>query len=716
MTIAGTNDAASIGGVSTGALTETNAIQSASGQLTITDVDSAATFVAQTNVAGNHGYGHFTVDTAGQWTYTMDSAHDEFRAGTNYTDSITVSSADGTTQVVTVTIAGTNDSPVLSTSTTSVTLTQGAAAVADVLAGVSATDAEGAVVSYSLAAGDRTDLFSIDSGTGVISLTTAGASAVSGLAGAGTLPEYTLHVKASDGVGGVSTEVVTVNVDMAVKTGSTTASLPGSISDWYIAPATTDSNAGFVLTSLADAGIQVTLPHSVTSLSFVDSGDRVTLGNDGSIGTVTYSQQSSAATHTIYVAPGTNEGTLTVLSSGGITVEGAASSSDGVQVHNAIDPTNLSAVFDTLSTANAADGHITMHTTLGTTVLHDVEYVTFDNTTVRIVGAGGYASLTDATAHSNSGDVIYVADSSLASGASGVISQNNISIYIANGETANMTMASSLVQANGTGGTVFVLGSHAFNLTGTAGNDTIHDYTTVATATAVTNIHGGDGADNIVAHNATAGSELIFGDYGNDILIGGTNAVLSGGDGNDILLALGGSAALSGGAGNDVLLNAYASVDASAKGVIMTGGSGSDTFGLIGTNDATASGSMKTIVADLGTGDKVDLSFLEKSTATADGPTSTDVSIAATSDLSGGKATMNTAGTTLNLNSFVATSSEASTGADDVNTHATGGSMVISNATLTNAATAITAGMHTQSAIDFSDTFAPLTDTYNHHS
>ena len=67
-------------------------------------MDSAATFVAQTDVAGNNGYGKFSIDAAGTWTYTMDSAHDEFVGGVDYTDSITVATADGTWQVITVTI------------------------------------------------------------------------------------------------------------------------------------------------------------------------------------------------------------------------------------------------------------------------------------------------------------------------------------------------------------------------------------------------------------------------------------------------------------------------------------------------------------------------------------------------------------------------------------------------------------------------------------
>src|SRR5436309_2569672 len=105
------NDAAVITGASTAALTETNAVQSTGGTLSATDVDSSAAFVAQSNVAGSNGFGKFSIGTDGVWTYTMNNAHDEFVGGTDYTDSITVATADGTTQAITVTIHGTNDAP-----------------------------------------------------------------------------------------------------------------------------------------------------------------------------------------------------------------------------------------------------------------------------------------------------------------------------------------------------------------------------------------------------------------------------------------------------------------------------------------------------------------------------------------------------------------------------------------------------------------------------
>ena len=53
--------------------------------------------MAQAATVGS--YGTFAIDAAGAWTYTASSAHNEFAAGTTYTDTFTVASADGTTQL-----------------------------------------------------------------------------------------------------------------------------------------------------------------------------------------------------------------------------------------------------------------------------------------------------------------------------------------------------------------------------------------------------------------------------------------------------------------------------------------------------------------------------------------------------------------------------------------------------------------------------------------
>src|SRR5439155_974380 len=111
--ILGTNDAAVLS-ADIKNLTEKNgtAASSTSGTLTVSDVDSPATFQSQTDDAGS--YGRFVIDAGGAWSYTADSAHNEFAAGATYTDTFSVASADGTTTSVTINIAGTNDAAVLS--------------------------------------------------------------------------------------------------------------------------------------------------------------------------------------------------------------------------------------------------------------------------------------------------------------------------------------------------------------------------------------------------------------------------------------------------------------------------------------------------------------------------------------------------------------------------------------------------------------------------
>ena len=93
-------------------LVEADVALSTSGQLIISDVDSAATFEVQTDYVGT--YGVFNIDVNGAWTYVETSAHDAFVAGTTYTDTFNVVSTDGAASSVTVNILGTIDLAVLS--------------------------------------------------------------------------------------------------------------------------------------------------------------------------------------------------------------------------------------------------------------------------------------------------------------------------------------------------------------------------------------------------------------------------------------------------------------------------------------------------------------------------------------------------------------------------------------------------------------------------
>ena len=115
ITINGTNDAAVIGGVDTASVTEDDAATlTASGALTISDVDTGeSSFTAET-VTGS--YGSLTIDASGNWSYSADNSQAVIQAlgdGDSLTETITIKSVDNTTHDIVITINGTNDAAVI---------------------------------------------------------------------------------------------------------------------------------------------------------------------------------------------------------------------------------------------------------------------------------------------------------------------------------------------------------------------------------------------------------------------------------------------------------------------------------------------------------------------------------------------------------------------------------------------------------------------------
>ena len=121
ITINGANDAAVIGGVSTGSVTEkggtnngTAGVATATGTLSVVDVDGADTFVPQAAV--NTGNGTFSLNTSGDWTFAVSesaSAVQSLAAGQTLNETIAVSAADGTNHNVVITVNGANDAPMV---------------------------------------------------------------------------------------------------------------------------------------------------------------------------------------------------------------------------------------------------------------------------------------------------------------------------------------------------------------------------------------------------------------------------------------------------------------------------------------------------------------------------------------------------------------------------------------------------------------------------
>ncbi|CAN5231104.1 hypothetical protein BH11PSE2_BH11PSE2_17290 [soil metagenome] len=227
ITVKGTNDAAVVSSASVNR-TETNlaADISAAGVLTITDVDSPATFVVQTNVAG--AYGAFSIGAGGAWTYVALSAHDEFVAGQTYTDTFAVSAADGTQTSVTVSILGTNDAPVIAGTTT---LSVSEDGVQTATGQLTATDPDtGATTAWSVtgAASGTYGAFAVNAaGQWTYSLNNVAAQS---LTAAQHIVE-TYAVKADDGLGGVTTQLVSVTINGANDAPVITGAVSGSVTE-----------------------------------------------------------------------------------------------------------------------------------------------------------------------------------------------------------------------------------------------------------------------------------------------------------------------------------------------------------------------------------------------------------------------------------------------------------------------------------------------------
>ena len=424
--ITGTNDAAVISGTTTYSLTETDAVLTTSGTLTSTDVDGTANLFTAETVSGS--YGSLVMSSSGAWTYTAASIYNSMVAGAVVSDTFTVHAADGTSSSITVSITGSNDTPVMSSSTASITLDQGA--TSQTIATVSATDADlvgSLTYSISRQNGDASaDYFTVDSSTGVVTFTSAGAISTAVDAtdtnGDGVMDTpYVIHVIATDDKGAYATETITVNVDMAVSSSGLTATLPGATSNWSFAPQTTTSgdstvSDGFRMTSTTNSSVYINLPSTVTSLSFTD-GSSLTLSNDASTGTVT---DTSTSNHNFTITTGVTENTL-------IQVKAASTQTITGVTDTTVDPdlgTSTNYRDDTLQITDAAFSAatfsmsgssllITMSGSGAVKTLSEIETVKFTDHTVRIVGASGYASFTEAinqgnTSHAQENDYLYV--------------------------------------------------------------------------------------------------------------------------------------------------------------------------------------------------------------------------------------------------------------------------------------------------------------------
>ncbi len=99
-------------------VTEDDAI-AVSGKLDITDANAGEAVFAPETVTGE--YGAFTIDATGAWTYSLANDQGNVQGlaeGERGTDTFTVTSVDGTSHSLTIAITGTNDTAVITGTTT----------------------------------------------------------------------------------------------------------------------------------------------------------------------------------------------------------------------------------------------------------------------------------------------------------------------------------------------------------------------------------------------------------------------------------------------------------------------------------------------------------------------------------------------------------------------------------------------------------------------
>ncbi|MDB5823804.1 MAG: hypothetical protein JWR21_2508, partial [Herminiimonas sp.] len=529
------NIPAVIGGASTAALTETDAILTTTGTLTSSDADGTANlFVAQSNVAGSNGYGHFSIGTNGVWSYATDTAHNEFANGTTYTDTFTVKAADGTRQVITVSIAGSAEHFVGTSGNDIYIVTDAADTVTEAPNG-GTDEVRTGLASYTLSANVENLTF-----TGTADATGTGnglANVITGNVGNDTL----------DGGAGADTLI------------------GGSGNDTYLVDSPGDvvienSNAG--TDEVRSTAATYTLGANVENLTLLGSGNINGTGNalanilTGNSGNNTLDGGAGIDT----MAGGLGNDIYVVDNAGDIVIEAVNAGTDEIRTSLAsyslvgtnVENLTFTGSGNVIGTGNAFDNTITGNNGNGT----------FSGGAGNDTFVGG--SGTDTLDYSDeTGRVVVTMTNTIGTSA---------------GTSTGNDQFSGIENILGSAGDDIITGNDNYNLlTGGAGNDVLSGG--IGNDTLI----GGSGNDTL---DGGSGNDILIGGTGNDTYIGGagvdkadfsaeTNAISinlasgSGTDGNGDTDTFTGVENITAGSGNDTLMG-----DAAANQ--LDGGSGND--------------------------------------------------------------------------------------------------------------------------------------------
>ncbi|MBT2334163.1 VCBS domain-containing protein [Variovorax paradoxus] len=582
VTITGTNDVPVIGGVASGAVTEdaSSPNLSTSGALTIADVDQGqSSFASQAGTVGSNGYGSFTLAANGSWSYTANNSQaaiQQLGAGQSINDSFTAVSSDGTaSRVVTVTITGTNDVPVIGgVSSGAVTedasapnlSTSGALTIADVDAGQSSFAAQAGTTgsngygSFTLAAGGNwtytandsqaaiqqlgagqslSDSFTAVSSDGtasrVVTVTIAGANDAPVLSAAATPVLASVNAGAGAPIGAVGTLVSSLvnpnppaggldNVGDADNGAITGIALTGANATngswWY------STNGGANWTALG------AVSNSSALLLAADANTRV------------YFQASSTFSGTVSDAitfrawdqtSGAAGTTVSTVTNGGSSAFSSATDTASITVTVAVGNENPVGMADRIIVSNSTLVTLSVNSLLG----NDTD---IDGLALTITSVGSAVGISGLTLDAANGTISFMSGST--TGATAGSFQYTVSDGAGGTATATATIDIRAVSAGNTGETIDLSTAGAYQasfIDGRGGADTLT---------------GGAAGDVFIGGTGNS-TDTLVGSAGNDLLIGGDgNDRLSGDAGNDVLRGgIGNDDEMDGGAGNEDLLD-----------------------------------------------------------------------------------------------------------------------------------------------------------------
>ena len=594
ITINGVNDAAIISGTTTGAVIEASAAApgtpTATGTLTDTDVDNTPnTFTAVNSpTASASGYGTFTITASGVWNYTLNEANSAVQAlnvGDTLTDTFTVTTIDGTAQVVTITITGANDAAIISGTTTGAVIEASSAAPGTPAATGTLTDTDAdnppntftAVSSPTASAGGYGTFTITAAGVWTYTLNNA-ASAVQALNIGDTLTD-TFTVTTIDGTAQVVTITITGTNDAAVISGTTTGSVVEAGGVANAAPGAPTATG-----TLTDADAD-NAPNTFTAVNSPTA-------SAGGYGTFTM----TAAGVWIYTLNNANN-TVQALNVGNtLTDTFTVTTIDGTAqvVTITITGANDAAVISGATTGSVIEAGATPGTPTATGTLTDTDVDNTPNTFTPVsspaASAGGYGTFTMTA----TGVWTYRLDDT-----------NSVVQALDVGDTLTDTF--TVTAADGTAQQVTI------TIHGASDADP-NDFDYLATGTVVISdppfVYGTPQGDNIAGGGNDG--QIIYGGAGNDTLNGtGKDDNIYGGSGNDTIKGNDGDDTIYGGSGSDTI-NANNGNDTIIGGFgsdLLTGSNGDDRFVYLSVADSNAA--QFDVISDFRSGsDRIDLAAL----------------------------------------------------------------------------------------------------------